>query len=689
MRILVALFAPVLMFAAGPPQQPPPQTVFRAGAGEVLADVVVRDKKGKLVRNLEAGDIHVFENGVEQKVTSFRQVRSPGAMREDKEVTVQQGRGDALAVQRQIRLVSLVFKGMGSEGRYNARQAALDFLDADYGPNAYYAVFYINRVFRPVLAYTNDRERIKTAIQQVTGWVKAPVAGPRDIGAPPPVGGGGSRGPDFAGAMAAMEDFNARMDLNMFGAIDIFSLWGVIAELGRLPGRKSVLYFSEGIALPIDYRAQYLSMISAANLANVTVYSIDARGLFAASDMMRPRANLAAATVATQDVTTHAADTPGSGGFGSTELAMDRALQSIYDNPQQNLFDLAEKTGGFLIANRNDFRKPMQQLADDFNTYYEVTYRPSDTNYDGRFRAIEVKVNQPNVKVQARDGYFALPPMEGQAVFPFEVPLLHALDRRELARDLSFRSRVLLYRGGAGERRGVLVFDMPLGQTAFAKEEKGVKARNYTSFLALIKDANGRVAAKLSRDLPVEVPVDRVAAFREGRSIVTRPVALAPGRYTLETAVSDNLAGKVAARRSVLIVPADRSGPSISDVALVRRVDPAGDVTEREDPLSLAAGRVIPTLEEKFRAGKGGQLAVFAMLYPDPSGPPPALFVDLLADGKVARREQPAMPKPGEGGVPLIARIPTESLPAGVYELRVAMVQGAQGDKRSIAIEIE
>ncbi len=687
MRILAALMAPALIFSAAPPQEPPPQTVFRAGAGEVLADVVVQDKKGKLVRNLEAGDIRVFENGVEQKITSFRQVRSPGAMREDKEATVQQGRGDALAVQRQIRLVSLVFKGMGSDGRYNARQAALDFLDADFGPNAYYAVFYINRVFRPVLAYTNDRERIKAAIQQVTGWVKAPNGGPRDLGAPPPVGGG-SRGPDFAGAMAAMEDFNARMDLNMFGAIDIFSLWGVIAELGRLPGRKSVLYFAEGIALPIDYRAQYLSMISAANRANVTVYTIDARGLFTESGMMRPRSNPDIAIGSVQDVTTHAAG-PGLGGSGRTELAMERALQSIYDNPQQNLFDLAEKTGGFLIANRNDFRKPMQQLADDFNTYYEVTYRPSDTNYDGRFRAIEVKVNQPNVKVQARDGYFALPPMEGQAVFPFEVPLLHALDRRELARDLSFRSRVLLYRGGAGERRGVLVFDMPLGQTAFAKEEKGVKARNYTSFLALIKDANGRVAAKLSRDLPVEVPVDRVAAFREGRSIVTRPVALAPGRYTLETAVSDNIAGKVAARKSVLIVPADRSGPSISDVALVRRVDPAGDATEREDPLSLVAGRVIPTLEEKFRAGKGGQLAVFAMLYPDPSGPPPALFVDLLADGKVARREQPAMPKPGESGVPMIARMPTESLPAGVYELRVAMVQGAQGDKRSIAIEIE
>ncbi len=699
MRSSAMIFAAVLLCAGNVcgQNQEVAQPVFRAGAGEVLVDIVVRDKGGKLTRDLKAGDVAVFENGTEQKITSFRPVHSPGTMRADKETTVQTAAPSERGVQlqRQIRLVSLVFGGMDNDGRRNARQAALDFIEADYGPNVYYAVFYVNRTFYPVLPYTNDRARIKAAIDRITGWIKAPTGTSSDIasarapGMSAPTVDVAPHGPNLENTLVAMAEFNARMDLNMFGSVDIFSLWGIISELGRLPGRKSVLYFSEGLGLPFDYRQHYLSMISAANRANVAIYTIDARGLFTASDMMKPRENLQQATSTTQDVTTRAA-TEGSGGYGGAELGMDRAMQSLYDNPQQNLFDLAEKTGGFLIANMNDYRKPMRQLAEDFNTYYELTYRPSDDNYNGRFRAITVKVNRPNAKVQAREGYFALPPMEGQAVFPYEVPLLLALGRPELPRELKFQSRVLQYRGPGGVRKGALVFDMALDQMAFMKDEKGLKAKQYASFLALIKDEQGRVVSKLSRDLPVEVPIDRVPAFRQGRSIITRTVTLFPGRYTLESVISDNIAGKMAARKAVLIVRGDESGPAISDMSLVRRVDPAAEAPDLQDPLQLPSGRVVPTLQEDFRSGPGGQLAAFIMLYPEPSGPAPALYLDLLRDGKVVRRAQPELPKAGDGGaIPVIARISTESIPPGVYELRAAMLQGSKGDKRSMAITIE
>ena len=119
-------------------------------------------------------------------------------------------------------------------------------------------------------------------------------------------------------------------------------------------------------------------------------------------------------------------------------------------------------------------------------------------------------------------------------------------------------------------------------------------------------------------------------------------------------------------------------------------MDPAADTPDTKDPLQLPAGSVVPTLQEEFRSGPGGQLAAFVMLYPEPSGPAPALYLDLLSDGKVVRRVQPELPKAGEGGaIPVIARISTESIPSGVYELRAAMVQGSKGDKRSMAVTIE
>ncbi len=704
MRIILAL-----LFAAGScavpttasaASQEPQAPVFRSGANEVLVDIVVRDKRGKLVRDLKPGDVTVLENGVPQQVTSFREVRGAGTLRPDREATVQTGKGaePAVQLQRQIRLVSLVFHGLDTDGRRNARNAALEFVNSDLGPNVYYAVFFISRVFRPVIGYTNDRARIRKAIDLVTGWQKADTGnsagiaadrGPRD-GAPPEAPGNAElRGPNFGASISAMANFNAHMDLNMFGAIDIFGLWGIVSELAKLPGRKTVLYFSEGLGLPFDYRQHYLSMISAANRANVTFYTIDARGLVTSSDMTAVRQSIHAAVNTTQDVTTRAA-VEGSGMYGQGEMGFDKAMQSIYNNTQQNLFDLSEKTGGFLIANTNNFTQPMRQLSEDFNTYYEITYRAPEMNYDGRFRAISVKVERPGVKVQSRDGYFALPVMEGQAVFPFEVPLLHALGRPTLARELKYQARVAQFRNSAGERQAVLVFDMPLDQISFMKDESGTKARSYISFLALVKDERGKVAAKLSRDLPLDHPLDRVSQFKQGRSIFTRPLKLAPGRYTLESAVSDNVGGKTGAKRSVLVVGAGDEEARISDVLLVRRMDPASAEPDLSDPLQTVAGKIVPTLEDHFTGGSGGQLAAFLTVYPKPDLPKPVVYLDLLRDGKLVRRAEPPVPPPGaDGAAALIGRISLASLPPGSYELRAAVVQGDQGARRSLSVTID
>ena len=63
------------------------------------------------------------------------------------------------------------------------------------------------------------------------------------------------------------------------GRASIFSLWGVVKEQGRLPGRKTLLYFSEGLQVPASAHNQFRNMMAAANRANVAIYPIDARGL--------------------------------------------------------------------------------------------------------------------------------------------------------------------------------------------------------------------------------------------------------------------------------------------------------------------------------------------------------------------------------------------------------------------------
>jgi hypothetical protein len=64
----------------------------------------------------------------------------------------------------------------------------------------------------------------------------------------------------------------------------------------------------------------------------------------------------------------------------------------------------------FLIANTNDFRNQLKKVSEDIETYYEVTYDPRIDKYDGAFHKIEVHPLRAGLRIQARSGYFALPP---------------------------------------------------------------------------------------------------------------------------------------------------------------------------------------------------------------------------------------------------------------------------------------
>ena len=118
----------------------------------------------------------------------------------------------------------------------------------------------------------------------------------------------------------------------------------------------------------------------------------------------------------------------GAGAVSVDEVMIaENAEESLRANVQDTLAELAQSTGGFLTANTNDFKPSMQRIATDIGSYYEAAYVPVSQEFDGKFRKIAVKVTRPGVTVQSRIGYFALPPGEGSALLPFEMPLLTAL----------------------------------------------------------------------------------------------------------------------------------------------------------------------------------------------------------------------------------------------------------------------
>lgn len=76
---------------------------------------------------------------------------------------------------------------------------------------------------------------------------------------------------------------------------------------------------------------------------------------------------------------------------------------------ERRLTRLAEETGGrvFLPDRFDQLDTVYQQVADELRSQYVIFYTPTDPAKDGRYRAIRVKVKQPQLHVTTRFGYYA------------------------------------------------------------------------------------------------------------------------------------------------------------------------------------------------------------------------------------------------------------------------------------------
>ncbi|BDC49859.1 hypothetical protein F183_A21750 [Bryobacterales bacterium F-183] len=672
--------------------------IIRSSTNEVVVDVVVRDKKGKLVKGLTAADFQVLEDGAQQAITSVRE--NSGTLVAGSDNAANPARlADAT---RPVRLFSLVFDRLGIDSRRLARQAAYDFIKEDLAQDVYVGVFYTDQRLNVLQTYTKDRAKLRAAIDRAVGsnamtdYANAnsslqSAAGATVAGAGASEAAANSNGATVDGAGMAAESMNRMInDMLEFaetgnreqqGRFSIFGLWAIVKEQFRLPGRKSVFYFSEGLQLPNAVLQQFQGMISAANRANVTIYAVDARGLSITGD------NAMGNDMMNRSLRVSQGQYRGSGGGAVTRedaTQFDRALDAIRANPQVALQELSESTGGFLIANMNDFRKPVQRVVEEMGSYYEIIYRPTNMNLDGSFRVIDVKLpNRGDVKIQARNGYFALPSLSGKPVSPFEVPLLNALQAKPPRRDVDFRATVTPFRPG----HAVIVFDMPMKDLAFTPNTDNTAYRSHFSFLALIKDEQGQVVDKISRDLPVDEPSAKLEGFKQGRAIFTKPVKLPAGRYTLESAASDIEGGKIAARRVSVVVP-PRGPFALSGLTVIRRVDKAPAQPDADDPFVVMQNRIIPTLSDKI---PNKALSLYFVVYPmpDASDKPSALMEFYKDDIKLGEGPVDLPPALPDGRIPYIANIPADKFQPGLYEIRVIARQGAATDRQSIFVTME
>jgi VWFA-related protein len=258
--------------------------------------------------------------------------------------------------------------------------------------------------------------------------------------------------------MGEMNQLNAGSARDQEARASVYSLLGIVNDLRKVPGRKTVLYFSEGLQLPNSVWHVFTSIIRTANRGNVSIYSVDARGLRSTSDTAAATGMMASAgaNVGPLYSGSVAAVTRGEA------VAADAGLDALRANTQLAMKELADSTGGFLTANTNDLRVPLRRALQEMANYYEITYRSSNQRYDGQYRKIEVRVRRPGLGVRARDGYFAFPPDQEQALLPYELPLLKAISERPQPRGVGYRATAYRFHPGEEGVKLALVVQTPL-----------------------------------------------------------------------------------------------------------------------------------------------------------------------------------------------------------------------------------
>ena len=223
--------------------------VIKAEANMVLVDVVVTDKKRNYLKDLTQKDFHVFEDGVEQPITSF-----------SRQTNIQPG-----APGRQRYMVLLFDNAsLDPEGQMWERDAAYKFVEGTASPNRMMAVMDYGGGLHVAQNFTADKDLLMSAVRKVKfASLQTNPAGRTTSRL-------GNR-TGTSGADEMMADLALRNLLR--------SIRDVAKMLGAAPGRKELIFLSAGFNLTSQRQSDFQNTIDALNKANIGVYPVDPSGL--------------------------------------------------------------------------------------------------------------------------------------------------------------------------------------------------------------------------------------------------------------------------------------------------------------------------------------------------------------------------------------------------------------------------
>ncbi len=260
--------APPPPVQATPPPAEPATHVLHAESSVVRVDAIVTDKKGTYVTDLTAKDFHVYDNNKEQDIVNFSFGSGPGS---------------STASDRHYMVLFFDDSTMTMSDQPQARQAALKFIDANVGPDRVMAVVDFTGSLRVLQNFTADAARLKKAAAYYRGSAVSP--------------NNETSAGEFGAASPALFQTEDDFGVHTF----LLAIRSLAKNLIGVPGRKSLVLFTDGFPLSPEETAELTSVISECNQADVAIYPVDVRGLIApmpSANRLDPRPGTASSALA-------------------------------------------------------------------------------------------------------------------------------------------------------------------------------------------------------------------------------------------------------------------------------------------------------------------------------------------------------------------------------------------------------
>jgi len=528
---------------------------FNAKVNLVMVPVVVRDREGHAIGNLQQQDFQLFDKGKPQAITKFS-VEKPGS----RSIQVNNASGENAASAEEPNT-----KSVALPDRYVAY--VFDDLHIDFGDlmqvrkAAQHQLSTLAASDRAAIFttsgqgnqdFTDDRDKLQQAVAKL---MPHPMQTPR----------GGLDCPDLsyyqadqivnkndqqaltaavlevttcmpntpASAAQALATSTAMQIVNI-GEHDALLSLGVLEDIVRrisaMPGQRTMILISPGFITPDPMALERITdVLNRATHANVIISALDARELYTADgDASRGSINLTA-TRMKQEFDREAA----------------RANEDV-------MAELADGTGGTFFHNNNDLNEGLRRVATAPEYYYLLGFSPQNLKPDGSFHRLKVTVKNAAVaQVQARRGYFVPKHAESEADAAKQ-QIQDAIFSRDEMHDLPVDLHTQFFKTSAVDAKLTVLAHVDVQRIHFEKVDG--RNRNNLTVVAVLFDRHGNYISGQQKLLEMRLRDETLGKLSSGITVRTNFDAK-PGSYFIRLIVRDTNGQMMAAENGAVEIP--------------------------------------------------------------------------------------------------------------------------------------